>query len=775
MAIVNSVDALPTPTLDMLHQLRDRLRPGQREIADWQGGQLAVSAVPGAGKSTGMAVAAAIAIARHQLHSRKQLVVVTFTRSAAANLKGKIRGYLKELNLPMGGFTVNTLHGLAWSIARGYPELSGLAPDAVLLTTNQGHRLIRNSVEQWITHHPSLYQRLLEGQSFDSEETERLRRQSVLRTEVLPALADTVIKEAKKSGLQPQDLFTLGEQAQDEYAVLTIAAGLYEQYQTLLKQRNWMDYEEMILGALRVLDDPLVRDRWQSQVFAVFEDEAQDSSPLQTKLLDILAGPSQNLIRVGDPNQAINSTFTPADPIFFRKFCEDCAEADRLAEMTQAGRSSAIILDAANFVLQWVNHQAALSQRSQEEIDPSAKLPSPHPLLSRLADQPFRPQLIQPVATNDPQPNANPDPEGAGLEIHQPTDIFESVERIGQRIVELLEKNPETSVAVLVRTNDQGRFVVRELRRWHGEELRIFEVGERDRKSQIPGEMLGLLQFLDRPHSPDNLKAALSVLVDRRLIPPQDLNALITAPEQFLYPLALDPEQTPPVQSASRYCRSLLQARQQLPLYQIIPFLAYTLDYDQTELATADKLAERLSQQMQENTLEEMLNVLGEIVSSEAFEPVDAEESDDRYTRGGQVTVITMHKAKGLDWDAVFMPFLHENVIPGRVWVPPAANFLGNFTLSEVARAQIRACIHGEPLPDLPSAWERAASLKMAEEFRLLYVAMTRAKRLLWMSAAEKAPFAWSKPDRLDDRPACPVIPALLRKFPHCAIDAADF
>src|SRR5919199_538800 len=46
-----------------LHRLRNGLRRGQQSMADWQGGQLAVSAVPGAGKSTGMAVAAAFAIA----------------------------------------------------------------------------------------------------------------------------------------------------------------------------------------------------------------------------------------------------------------------------------------------------------------------------------------------------------------------------------------------------------------------------------------------------------------------------------------------------------------------------------------------------------------------------------------------------------------------------------------------------------------------------------------------------------------------------------------
>ncbi|HAT15068.1 MAG TPA: DNA helicase UvrD, partial [Microcoleaceae bacterium UBA11344] len=74
-----------------LRKLRDSLREGQQQMADWEGGPLAVSAVPGSGKSTGMAAAAAIAIARYRLHSRRQLVVVTFTRSAAANIKVKIR------------------------------------------------------------------------------------------------------------------------------------------------------------------------------------------------------------------------------------------------------------------------------------------------------------------------------------------------------------------------------------------------------------------------------------------------------------------------------------------------------------------------------------------------------------------------------------------------------------------------------------------------------------------------------------------------------------
>lgn len=734
-----------------LEQLRDTLRSGQREIALWTGGALAVSAVPGAGKSTGMAVAAAIAIAEHQLNARRQLVVVTFTRSAAANLKAKIRANLKVLELPPGGFVVQTLHGLAWAIARAHPELAGLNPDSVLVTPNQNHRLMRTCVEQWISANARHYQTLLEGRQFDGEETERLRRQSVLRTEVLPALATTVIHEAKSSGLLPDDLRSHHE-VDDPYSVLAIAAGLYEFYQTQLRFRNLIDYDEMILAALRVLEDAQVRQAWQQQVFAVFEDEAQDSSPLQTRLLEILAAdpadptnPDRtNLVRVGDPNQAINSTFTPADPIFFREFCELCRVQNRLATMDQAGRSSRPIFEAANFVLQWVNQ-------------------------SRLAGtvQPFRVQTIRPVAVDDPQPHANPAPEGKGLELYTPEDVYQTVERIGQRALKLLKQHPDGRSVVLVRTNDQGRFVAKELDRWHGDALPVYEVGQRDRQSHVPAEMLTLLQFLDRPHSPDHLKAALTVLVTRKRIPTQDLNALVSFPEQFLYPGILDPAQSEAVLEARRYCNSLLNARLQLPPTQLIPFLALTLDYEQTELATADKLTERIAQQTTNNALSAILGILNEIVASEQFEPVDADDAEERYTRPGQLTIITMHKAKGLDWDYVFIPFLQAQTIPGSQWVPPQAKFLGDFTLAEVARAQIRASLYNQfPLPSIAPAWERAKNLKTAEEFRLLYVAMTRAKRLLWLAAARRAPFTWHKPENLQDREPCPVLPALMERFP---------
>ena len=735
-----------------LDQLRNTLRKGQQTMADWQGGELAVAAVPGAGKSTGMAVAAAIAISKFQLHRQKQLVIVTFTRSAVSNIRKKVSEHLKNLRLPQSAFTVSTLHSLAYTIASNHRELSGFGMgETKIVSESQKQRLIRNATNLWVKENPKLYDLLLEGKNFDGEDTERLRRQTVLRTDVLPSLAKEAIATAKSSGLSFSQLREA--ESPDGGYILEIAAGLYEIYERLLRQEGAIDYDDMILGALRVLENTGVRTYWQEKIFAVFEDEAQDSSPLQTKLLEILAlnnGDVKNLMRVGDPNQAINSTFTPADPRFFNEFCDRCNSFSQLSTLDQAGRSTRNIMRAANYILKWVNHSEYAKQGNQK---------------------PFRNQKILPVEADDPQMNANPEAIGHGLEIHlQNHGIEHEIEMIGLRIKELHSVDPTLSMAILVRQHNQGRFVAESLA-WLTKEydIKIYDVEQSDRRSRVPMDMLAILQFMERPHSPDNLKSALEVLKDRQKISSQqDLNSLASNPEKFLYPTLIDSPLSPLALETQAKCIGLLRAKIELPLYNLIPFIAFAL-YDEEAglLATADKLGDRLNQELIGNySMQTVITSLKEIVESENFEAVEDENLEGRYMTGGQLTIISLHKAKGLDWDVVFMPFLHKRICPGEAYLPEAVKFLGDFGLPEVTRAQISAIVHGDRLPNAEDAWKQYNYLKQSEEFRLLYVGMTRAKKLLWLSAAQSAPFSWNTlENRTENAPVCPAIIDLARKF----------
>ncbi len=735
-----------------------QLRPGQREIAQWQGGLLAVSAVPGAGKSHAMAVGGAIAIARQQLNAQRQLVVVTYSRSAAANIKGRIRRYLNEMKLPRTGFSVQTLHSLALKIAMGAPDWRGRAEN--LLSEYEQQRLCRLCVEEWARSHPQELHQLIMGTDREPPiQSEYLTRRHALVSSILTGFAETVITSARSAFLTPVQLRQLSQHpavATDPYPFLEIAADLLELYQRHLSEREQIDYDEMILAAVHVLEaNPAYCREWQQRVYAVFEDEAQDSTPLQSRLLRLLATdrlPDQvniNMVRVGDPNQAINASFTAADPLFFNEFCEECARQQAFFTMTQAGRCTPLVIKAANALVAWANKMHA-----QEE-------------------PPFRPQNIEPVPAGDPQANANPTEWGQGVEIAYPQTVFDTAQRLAARIAAVFAEHPQATVAILVRQNRQGRFLADVLAHptdFNLEpvlppQINVLDVAGEEQRSHVPAELFHLLQFLHCPYSPDRVKAALTVLVDRGVIPHQNLDRLAAQPEVFLYPGPLDAPSPPEVEQARQCCHELLQARLELSLFPLIAYCAQRLGYDAAELATTDALIYHLSQQQEPQLWERLAPIWQGIVAADSLKPVEMDDLHSRYVRPGQVTILTMHKAKGLDWDAVFVPFLEAKTLPGDSWIPTNARFLGDVDFAAVTRAQIRAYSHGHTIPNAQDAWQKAQAAKTAEEYRLLYVAMTRAKHLLWLAAAAQAPFwgnfNWRGHYELQSQSPCRFLPYL--------------
>jgi len=105
----------------------------------------------------------------------------------------------------------------------------------------------------------------------------------------------------KSSGLLSSSLGKLSEESVDEYGILAIAAGLYEQYQNLMRSRDFIDYDDMIVAALQKTKAPALSSKTK---FLPSLKMKLNSTPLQTRLwkfspLTQLIRMPANLIRVG--------------------------------------------------------------------------------------------------------------------------------------------------------------------------------------------------------------------------------------------------------------------------------------------------------------------------------------------------------------------------------------------------------------------------------------------------------------------------------------------
>ena len=98
-------------------------------------------------------------------------------------------------------------------------------------------------------------------------------------------------------------------------------ATFYKFYIENLKEFNLIDYDDMLTGSVKLLEEnPDILAYYQNICQYLIEDEAQDSSLIQQKLITLLGGKYKNIIRCGDVNQSITATFSNADVEGFRKF-----------------------------------------------------------------------------------------------------------------------------------------------------------------------------------------------------------------------------------------------------------------------------------------------------------------------------------------------------------------------------------------------------------------------------------------------------------------------
>jgi DNA helicase-2/ATP-dependent DNA helicase PcrA len=602
----------------------------------------------------------------------------------------------------------------------------------------EASRIKRSVAEGWLKSHPEFLEPYLD---YDEYQREKIYENPRNLPALVESIATAFIRLSKDRQLTPNDLREKLESSPLPLPLVEMGTELYREYQDALNYRGSVDFDDLIRLALRCLrSDPalvtLLRERWPY----ILEDEAQDSSLLQQEILALLAGKTGNRVRVGDPNQAIYETFTTASPKYLLDFIRRSGVDSR--SLPESGRSTQSIISLANHLIEWTQN---------EHPNPEAR-------------QALTPPLIQPTPPGDPQPN----PPDAPEEIHLEERAF-SPEQEVQFVVDAVERDladhPDQTIAILAPRNSRGFKYVKALQQ---REIPFVDGLLRSTSSTrlSTSAIYHILDHLSDPRASKKLATAYRVWRraeredEARWAFHKEIARLIRGCEQvedYLWPqgaadwLKQVDEET---DNAAIY-DELLAFREVvrrwhatifLPIDQLILTVAQDLFLDPTELALAHKLSVLLRQFSNDHPdwrLPEFTEEMKEIANNQrrflGFSDEDSAFDPDRYP--GQVVVATMHKAKGLEWDSVYLTAVNNYNFPSgedydqyqsEKWYAK-----DHLNLESEVLAQLDTLLDARPLD-----WYQPgrATLAARQEFirerlRLLFVGITRARRRLTITS----------------------------------------
>jgi DNA helicase-2/ATP-dependent DNA helicase PcrA len=731
-------------------------RPGQRQVLEYDRGKMGISAVPGSGKTHTLAELAARLVAE-RIDDDQQVLIVTLVNSAVDNFRSRINESIRTLNLlPNFGYRVRTLHGLSHDIVRERPGLVGLSDDFGIIDEREADAVRDDVVDAWLRTHPDFADPYL-SLEVEGRQAEWIKGQQWPR--LVRDIANAFIKRAKDLQIPPEVLRERLAARQEQaghgaspgsLALARMGAEIYAGYQRSLAYRGVVDFADLIRLALEALRlDPEYLDRLRQRWPFILEDEAQDSSELQEEILRLLAGSSGNWVRVGDPNQAIYDTFTNANPRFLTNYLK---EKDVVtATLNESGRSQPAIIDLANTLVDWAT--------------------TSHP--TRAARGAFLHQHIQPTSPGDPQPNPARDTKAVQL-VEREFSPQQELVAVADSLQRWLPEHPDWTVAVLAPRNRRGFELVDLLRR---REMPVRELLQSTTGTRHTAGSLGnVLHCLADPTSANWLAIAFGVWRrdDRHDPDARELMERVRrrirsckVVEAYLWPRAdhdwlapLNAELSEPemvLLIAFREAARRWHLAAALPIDQLILTLANELFREPAELALAHKLAVLLrdvSRSHPTYRLTELVEELAVIARNERrFLGFDREDTGFEPP-AGEITVTTMHKAKGLEWDRVYLLSLNNYDFPSGLahdtYIAEKWFVRDHLNLSAEALAQL-AALAGDPAPYREKEATYGARLDyVSERLRLLYVAITRARKDLIAT--------WNTGRRGDRQPAVPLI-----------------
>lgn len=661
--------SVPEPVSpDLIQAGSLRLMEDQARILEqYQGGRGAVLAAPGAGKTTLISHLVARWVLEQRIPARR-ILVLTFTESAAAEFAARTQALLAgQVTQP----TFSTIHAFCHRILR---QLHSDFYQREVLTEERKYALLEEMLAQHGLCHSQLdYVRLL---------------------------GDLLLPRFRQKGFQhlpdsPEAVASLTGVTSEHATLLWALPELVRSYEARLAEARFIDYDMMISETHRLLKNhPQVLRHLQQRYSWIVEDEAQDSNPLQSEILELLAGEQGNLLRVGDPNQSIYG-FSGAD---YRRLTHFAGRAQAWP-MGQSNRSAQPVMDLANAFLR----QYAAAFPSHVEIRPGGHNPEPGWI------------WIKEYATLDAE-----------------------VAALLQASQTLLAQNQ--TVGLLCRTNLGCSWLAQKFEQ-AGVPLKLHhESSAHFFRSPLVFLLRDLIAYLLAPRDFQRLQQLLSGLgYERNLIKALFPEALTRAE---LEALAQQQIYVPGLE-AGTYARLSRLAGQLLTLIDHLHYPAsWLLEWIAVHLLSEsrEQFQIRLLHQLWLKTrwnssvqsLEQFLHWLEKAGMRKVRQLLAPEEPVEDLTCPGLIHCMTVHKAKGLEWDAVLLPlFQYGQPFSSR---------------DQEVRTLLAALQEGLPYQ---AVLDQIAEEEKTESIRLVYVALTRARRSLMISCSpERRPEAglWQAP-----------------------------
>lgn len=296
------------------------LNPQQREAVTCTKGPLLVLAGAGSGKTRVLTHRIAYIIQHEQVQPWR-ILAITFTNKAAKEMRERLEMLLSET---MRGMWVCTFHAMCSRILREHADVLGYTSNFVVYDDSDSKRLVKT---------------IMDDLNLDTKK---------LSINALRAR----ISAAKNAAKTCDDL---EREAQGSY-VMEAAAKVYRELNSRLFRANAMDFDDLLLNTLTLfVQHPDVLASYQQRFLYVSVDEYQDTNGVQYALTNLLAKTHHNLMVVGDDDQSIYS-WRGADITNILSFRHDYPEA-KVVKLEQNYRSTAHILHAANAVVKHNEHR----------------------------------------------------------------------------------------------------------------------------------------------------------------------------------------------------------------------------------------------------------------------------------------------------------------------------------------------------------------------------------------------------------------------------------